>query len=94
MDRWRGRVGPPKPLNAISLKRAVLCAECDVVTDSPHDRCMVCGSSSLFNISRLLGGDLPEQRAMLVEGEAQQTPTPEFVLTFPMPHRIRRKASA
>ena len=28
----RGRV-----LNAVALQNAVLCAECDVVSDSPHD---------------------------------------------------------
>jgi len=39
-------------LNAVALQNAVLCAECDVVSDSPHDRCLVCGSPSLFNISR------------------------------------------
>jgi hypothetical protein len=43
-------------LNAVALQNAVLCAECDVVSDSPHDRCLVCGSRSLFNISRMLGG--------------------------------------
>ena len=43
-------------LNSICLQNAVLCAECDVVSDSPHDHCLVCGSRSLFNISRLLGG--------------------------------------
>lgn len=38
-------------LNAVPLRNAVLCAECDVVSDSPHDVCMVCGSHSLFNIA-------------------------------------------
>jgi hypothetical protein len=28
-------------LNAVALQNAVLCAECDVVSDSPHDRCLV-----------------------------------------------------
>jgi hypothetical protein len=32
-------------LNAIALQNAVLCAECDVVSDSPHDMCLVCGSA-------------------------------------------------
>jgi hypothetical protein len=44
----RGRV-----LNAVALQNAVLCAECDVVSDSPHDTCMVCGSHSLFNVARI-----------------------------------------
>jgi hypothetical protein len=35
-------------LNAIALQNAVLCAECDVVGDSPHDTCLVWGSRSLF----------------------------------------------
>ena len=26
-----------RPLNAVALENAVLCAECDVVSDSPHD---------------------------------------------------------
>ena len=42
----KGRV-----LNAVALQNAVLCAECDVVSDSPHDQCLVCGSRSLFNMS-------------------------------------------
>ena len=43
---------------AVALQNAVLCAECDVVSDSPHDQCLVCGSRSLFNISRMFGGNL------------------------------------
>ena len=43
-------------LNAVALQNAVLCAECDVVSDSPHDTCLVCGSRSLFNIARMFGG--------------------------------------
>ena len=57
------RADKDRPLNSISLQSAVLCADCDVVSDSPHDHCLVCGSRSLFNISRLLGGMLPSQRA-------------------------------
>ena len=45
-------------LNAVPLQNAVLCAECDVVSDSPHATCLVCGSPSLFNIARMFGGKL------------------------------------
>ena len=48
-------------LNAVALQNAVLCAECDVVSDSPHDTCLVCGSRSLFNIARMFGGNLPQR---------------------------------
>lgn len=72
-------------LNAIRLTSAVLCVECDVVSDSPHDYCLVCGSRSLFNIGRLLGG-MPKERARIVEEE-----TPAFkmhaVLSFASSNR-------
>jgi hypothetical protein len=78
-------------LNAVALQNAVLCAECDVVSDSPHDRCLVCGSRSLFNIARMFGGNLPKDRASLVVREPVQIRSHEIVLTFPKPHRVRKK---
>jgi hypothetical protein len=70
-------------LNAISLQNAVLCADCDNLSDSPHDQCLVCGSRSLFNISRVLGGMLPSQRAKLVDVATASVMAP--VLTFRRP---------
>jgi hypothetical protein len=84
----RGRV-----LNAVALQNAVLCAECDVVSDSPHDVCLVCGSRSLFNIARLFGGNLPKERASLISEEAVEIASPAVVLTFPKPHRPRTRAA-
>jgi hypothetical protein len=81
-----------RPLNAVALQSAVLCAECDVVSDSPHDICMVCGSRSLVNISRLLGGNLPEKRAVLIQEELVEIKQ-QVVLSFPKPHRVRRRVS-
>ena len=84
----RGRV-----LNSVALQNAVLCAECDVISDSPHDQCLVCGSRSLFNISRMFGGTLPKKRASLIAREGEEMTQPAVVLTFPKPHRPRRRAS-
>src|SRR5580704_7234568 len=81
-------------LNAVALQNAVLCAECDVVSDSPYDVCMVCGSRSLFNIARVFGGKLPEQRASLVAQSTSETSSLDLVLPFPKPHRARRRATA
>jgi len=86
-DPERGRV-----LNAVSLQNAVLCAECDVVSDSPSDTCLVCGSRSLFNIARMFGGNLPEERASLIGSGVLETTHPEIVLSFPVRHRLHRKA--
>lgn len=78
-------------LNAVPLQHAVLCAECDVVSDSPHDVCMVCGSRSLFNIARVFGGGLPKRRASVVGQEPVTAPS-DVLLIFPKPHKVRRRA--
>jgi hypothetical protein len=80
-----------RALNAVALQSAVLCAECDVVSDSPHDVCMVCGSRSLVNICRILGGKMPKNRAELKPEPLQFNR--ELVLQFPKPHRVRRRLS-
>jgi hypothetical protein len=80
-------------VNAVALPNAVLCAECDVVSDSPHDICLVCGSHSLFNIARMFGGNLPKVRARLVVDQLVETQSRQVVLTFPKPHRPRRRAT-
>ena len=81
-----------QPLNTVELQHAVLCAECDVVSDSPHDICMVCGSRSLVNICRILGGKMPKNRAELLKPEPVKI-NREIVLPFPRPHRVRRRLS-
>jgi hypothetical protein len=78
-------------VNAVALQTAVLCAECDVVSDSPH--ALVCGSRSLFNIAHILGGNLPEERASVITSEVVEMAPREIVLAFPAPHRIRNKAT-
>lgn len=81
-----------RSLNAVALQNAVLCAECDVVSDSPHDVCLVCGSRSLVNISRMLGGTLPNNRARLLPTRPVEVSTP-VVLHFPGIHRTRKRRS-
>jgi hypothetical protein len=83
-----------RPLNAISLGNAVLCADCDTVSDSPHDECLVCGSRSLFNISRALGGMLPSKRATLIDVANRPPAPPRPVLAFPKRARVRRAPTA
>jgi hypothetical protein len=81
-------------LNAVALQKAVLCVECDVISDSPHDKCLVCGSQSLFNISRVFGGMLPEQCAKLVARQPIDHPSRDVVLAFPKLHKVRRRSVA
>jgi hypothetical protein len=81
-------------LNAVPLGNAVLCAECDVVSDSPHDTCLVCGSHSLFNVARIFGGSLPKKRARMIARVEFEIASCEVVLPFPKPHRLRRRTTS
>jgi len=67
-------------LNAVRLTSAVLCVNCDVVSDSPHDHCLVCGSRSLFNVGSLLGR-MPKETAKVIA--AQPRSSRSAVLVFP-----------
>jgi|SRR5581483_53646 len=88
-----GSGGRNRVLNAVPLQNAVLCAECDVVSDSPYDTCLVCGSHSLFNVARIFGGNLPKKRASLIVRDEVEISAREVVLPFPKPHRLRRRAA-
>ena len=89
---------PEKPdLSAICLQNAVLCADCEMISDSPHDACLVCGSRSLLSLSRVLGGTLPVQRTRLlfIGMQPAEFATPSLVLSGPPPHkRPRRRVHA
>jgi hypothetical protein len=54
-------------LSAIPLQNAVYCVNCDLITNSPHDACGVCGSHSVVGVSRMwqltLGGSKPTNAA-------------------------------
>lgn len=79
-------------LNAVALQNAGLCAKCEVVSDSPHDRRLVCGSRSLFNIARIFGGSLPKDPAALIPSETPELQKHEVVLSFPIHRRHPVKA--
>lgn len=56
--------------DAVPLRDSVLCAACEVITASPFDTCQICGSRSLLCLSRVLGGRLEGDRAVLARSEA------------------------
>lgn len=53
-------------LNSVPLVNAVLCADCEVISDSAGDTCQVCGSRSLLSLGRVLGGNIAGKRAVLL----------------------------
>jgi len=54
-------------LSSVSLQEAVLCADCEVISNSGGDNCEVCGSRSLLSLGRILGGCIGNDRAVLVD---------------------------
>jgi hypothetical protein len=42
--------------NLVRLQKAVLCANCEVISEGRNGRCAGCGSQSLLALSRVLGG--------------------------------------
>ena len=54
------------PVNTIHILKAVLCADCEVISDGARDTCVVCGSRSLLSLGRVLGGTIGQERAVLV----------------------------
>jgi hypothetical protein len=57
---------PEAALNTINLLNAVLCADCEVISDSDGEVCAVCGSRSLLSLGRVLGGSIGDGRAVLL----------------------------
>ena len=53
-------------LSAVPLLNAVFCADCETISNSPHDACTVCGSRSLLNLFRMLGRDSAEPKATVL----------------------------
>ena len=54
-------------LNFVALQSAVLCADCEIITENRGGQCRVCGGRALLHIGRVLGGPLGEQRAVLLD---------------------------
>lgn len=50
--------------NLICLRKAVLCANCDVISDGANGHCVACGSQALLSLSRLLGGAMDAEMSL------------------------------
>ncbi len=78
------------------LMEAVLCADCEVISNSVGDKCEVCGSGSLLSLGRVLGGTIEGERAVLVEADPSQRRNGFTVLVNPnaasvlQPQRLRK----
>lgn len=64
-------------LSVVPLLNAVFCVDCETISSSPHDACMVCGSHSLTSLFRMLGGTLRSQEPQSAKDDAK---TPKYNL--------------
>ncbi|HUI82882.1 MAG TPA: hypothetical protein VL240_01595 [Candidatus Binatia bacterium] len=81
-------------LNSLPLVEAVLCADCEIISNSGGETCEVCGSRSLLSLGRVLGGCIEGERATLLEGDRAAPHAGFTVLVNPhatsVLHRRRR----
>jgi hypothetical protein len=78
------------------LQQAVLCVDCNTISDSPHDTCSICGSRSLLPLSRVLGEMRPSVTPNVQQSAAHRPSVVSdsvLVLTSPVPHRPRHRRS-
>ena len=47
--------------NLVRLRKAVLCANCEVISEGLNGHCAGCGSQSLLSLSRVLGGTIESE---------------------------------
>lgn len=65
-------IAHPQPLlTSLALEDAVLCADCEVISDSNGEVCQACGSRSLLSLGRVLGGTIGSERARIVDEDPE-----------------------
>ncbi|MGC2193654.1 MAG: hypothetical protein WA628_03190 [Terriglobales bacterium] len=59
--------------NLVRLQKAVLCANCDVISEGLNGHCAACGSEALLALSRLLGGTIEADVSLALSSSVQIT---------------------
>ena len=82
-------------LNSVALLEAVLCADCEIISNSGGESCEVCGSRSLLSLGRVLGGCIEGERATLIEVDPERFRNGFTVLVNPDAAKVlqRRRRS-
>jgi len=88
--------GRDPSLSSVPLVEAVLCADCEVISNSGGETCEICGSRSLLSVGRVLGGCIEGERAILVDPNPDHLRSGFTVLVNPsasLTLRRRRRSS-
>lgn len=59
--------------NLVRLQRAVLCANCEVISEGLNGHCAGCGSQSLLCLNRVLGGTIDSKLSLPVATSTHAT---------------------
>jgi hypothetical protein len=62
--------------NLVRLHKAVLCANCDVISEGLNGHCAACGSEALLGLSRVLGGNIQSDDHQLHSSSTQMPSMP------------------
>ena len=62
--------------NLVRLQKAVLCANCDVISEGLNGHCAACGSEALLALSQLLGGTIEAGFPHTIPASTQTANTP------------------
>jgi|GEM_PF-2603807 len=55
MERQKGRAKAFEPVELIPLNQAVLCEDCQMISQARNDHCLSCGSHSILTLASVLG---------------------------------------
>ena len=61
--------------NLVRLHKAVLCANCEVISEGLNGHCAGCGSQSLLSLSRVLGGAIESELSFAFATSAHPSST-------------------
>ena len=50
--------------NLVRLQKALLCANCEVISEGLNGHCTGCGSQSLLSVSKVLGGTIESKQSL------------------------------
>src|SRR2546428_2521228 len=58
-------------VNFVSLRSAIFCVQCELLSENSTPYCLVCGSQALLSLSRILGGSLRDQQTAHLIADAE-----------------------
>jgi len=79
-------------VNFVSLRSAIFCVQCELISENSTPYCLACGSQALLSLSRILGGSLRDQQtAHLIADAELDRLVRELLRTIPPPQPVVAK---